>query len=767
MNNADGDRAASSASAGSAEWLPRNAIAAAINPHLLGLIKIEAQHEVRQLPAPALLAPARLDIMAKYLYALHHAMGTPTAWSAHVYREHLRVWNQFREGDASGKSSFEDYRESFDRLLKSMSEHGFDESMGLLPVDRDNVIIDGAHRLAAALALGLPVKVARFDAHAGRYDQEYFRQRGLDGEVLDDMALQYCRLDASVRVAVLFPVAQGHDEEILGLLQERGTVFYRKAVTVSREGRANLVRLLYRNEAWLGDGTRPTPGLLHHVNNRFIDYAPVKFIFFTAGNDGDNRGAKARIRALFDLGNDSIHINDTHDQTIAVAESVLNANSLHFMNHARAATTGNFSTLLETYKRWIAGNGLDARRFCIDGSAVLSAYGLRDANDLDYLYAGSPAPASPDALIACHNAELAHYDVALNDLVLDPRNHFFWNGVKFVALHRIREMKARRAEPKDGSDVYRIDALEGRVGWAGRMLKWYYTLPERLHSLRYGTLRAVKRIIPAPLLPAARAIYRFPRVARGWIGPEQRKALYRGFELHYSKGTSLMDAIQDGGTYEPEVTHRLVTALRDAGPALFLDIGANIGLITLNVLAELPEARVVAFEPGAHQAGLLEETVTANRLNERVTVFRSALSYQEGTARFAVHRSRHASGDGFFDTRRAGNTQTVEVPVTTLDTWWHGAGQPRVNAMKIDTEGAELWVLQGGEALLASCRPLVVFELHPKNIRVYPHEPIDVLRFFTRRGYTVRTIAGVEITGDNLGQYLESTNDYVAEAGHV
>ena len=756
----------SHASAATASWLPRSAVADAINPHLLNLLKIEARHEIIRVPPVELLSPARLDVMAKYIYALHRAMGVPSGWGHHVYREHLRVWNRFQEGDQSRKSSFDDYRLSFDRLIEDLSKKGFNESLGLVPVDRDNAIIDGSHRLAAALAAGTPVSGVRFNAQAGQYDSEYFRQCGLGSDVLDDMALNYCRLDARVRVAVLFPVARGRDDEILQLLRNEGAIVHRKAVTISHSGRANLVRLLYRNEPWLGDGSRPTPGLLHHVNSRFGGFEPVRFIFFVGGNGAANRAVKERIRSFFELGNDSIHINDSHEQTVSIAESVLNSNSLHFLNCARPRAAANFRALFDTYKRWITDRGLDARRFCVDGSAVLAAYGLRDANDLDFLYAGHPLPPSPDPLVSCHNDELSHYDAALADLVMDPGNYFYCEGAKFVALHLIRGMKIKRAEAKDASDVYRIDALEGRIGWAGRLLRWYYTLPERLYSLRYRALRAVKRTIPPPLLPAVRAIYRFPKVVRGWLGSDRQIVHYRGFELHYSRGTSLMDELGHGRVYEPGVTRDVVAALRGTSPALFLDIGANIGLITLNVLAEVPAAHVVAFEPGSHQVELLHRTVTANRLDDRVTLVRSALGNREGTAHFAVHRSRHASGDGFLDTRRAGRTRTVEVPVTTLDRWWRGVGSPRVNAMKIDTEGAELWVLEGGEEMLASCRPLVVFELNLQNIRVYPHEPIDVLRFFHRHGYTVRTVTGDTITEGNLARYVESGNDYVAEPGN-
>ena len=445
---------------------------------------------------------------------------------------------------------------------------------------------------------------------------------------------------------------------------------------------------------------------------------------------------------------------------------MLNANSLHFLNNARSGRLRNFSELFRNLKDWIAQEHLDGRMFCVDGSAVLAAYGLRDANDLDYLYAGVPVVHGPSALVSCHNAELSHYGAPLDDLVMDPRNYFFFDGVKFLAIHIIREMKSARGEAKDSSDVYRIDALEGKVGFAGRMLKAYYTFPERAYSLRFQALRLIKHTIPTSLLPLARALYRLPKLMRGWVGPEEQVAIYRGSELHYSKGTSLLEWIQGGQVYEPEVSRQLVQALKDKPSPMCLDIGANIGLMTFNILAEVPLAFVVAFEPGPHQGEFLEKNVLVNRLNDRITVIRSALSNRIGTAQFSVHRSRHASGDGFFDTHRAGRTETTEVPVTTLDSWWQAVGQPKIDAVKIDTEGAELWVLEGGKEMLDQCHPFVVFELHPKNIRVYPYKAVDILHFFGQHNYIVKTMVGTLISEDNLERHLEASNDYVAVFRH-
>jgi hypothetical protein len=120
------------------------------------------------------------------------------------------------------------------------------------------------------------------------------------------------------------------------------------------------------------------------------------------------------------------------------------------------------------------------------------------------------------------------------------------------------------------------------------------------------------------------------------------------------------------------------------------------------------------------------------------------------------------TGSPFHDTHRAGRTHTIEVPVTTLDTWWSAANRIPVDAVKIDTEGAELWVLRGAEELIRACRPSIIFELHPRNLRVYPHTAADVLHFFENRGYTVTALDGVRVTQHTLDRQLESCNDYAA-----
>ena len=96
--------------------------------------------------------------------------------------------------------------------------------------------------------------------------------------------------------------------------------------------------------------------------------------------------AKMAIRALFPAGQDAVHSTDTHEEALRAAGYLLNANSIDLLNRAPARSFPRFERLVAAFLGWIAEHGLDRREFCLDGSAVLAAYGVRDCADLDFLH---------------------------------------------------------------------------------------------------------------------------------------------------------------------------------------------------------------------------------------------------------------------------------------------------------------------------------------------------------------------------------------------
>jgi len=211
------------------------------------------------------------------------------------------------------------------------------------------------------------------------------------------------------------------------------------------------------------------------------------------------------------------------------------------------------------------------------------------------------------------------------------------------------------------------------------------------------------------------------------LGRSEYFILYCGYKLFYSRGMNIIGRIRGGKIFEPEMVKAIALDLNVSGERhpLFLDIGANIGLVSLYILSTT-QAVIYGFEPGPHQSSLLEKTISVNGLDSRLHLEKVALSNKTGKNTFFVHDSKDVSKDGLANTGRGSLASSIQVMTRTLDEWWLGAGKPRINVIKIDVEGAELLILRGADQVLSQIKPIIYLEIEPKNLRVYSFTVSDV-----------------------------------------
>lgn len=737
--------------------LPGEDVRKVVNPHCLSFLPINAHHRIALRDPKDLHIEKKFDVMAKYIYAKQRMIGGGMKWAKDLYMEHLRCFSNYKEGDGAGKNSFDEYVSRFDSLLDSIVEHGFIKDKGYLPVDRHGIPLEGSHRLAACLLHDKPLYTVEFDVDADNYDYKYFLNRGLGAEVTDPMALELVKKMEDIYVAVVFPLARTNYKKVVNILINYGCVVYEKDVVFSKLGRRNLIKLLYRGENWLGKDGELTKGLLHHSENRFLSSIPVSFLFIKCNNSTLLREAKHRVRSLFNSGNDPIHASDSREDTIRIAELVLNNNSIHHINFARVDyQDGSFIDKFKIFRDIITSGYHDKNMYCIDGGGVLALYGIRKTRDLDYLHYNNDIITKKGSDISSHNDQMCYFDDDIGGMIFDPKNYFYYEGVKCISIDNVKKAKVRRRCKKDCDDIKYIDSLQKKVSW--NMITNGFLMLNRWKLIRsnlfnYGVFK-IKRMIPKKLYPIAKKIYKIPLYAKEYCGPYNRVMNYKGYRLHYTRGTSLIKRIWRDETYEPEVTYKIIEELRKSKNPVLMDVGANIGLMTLNVVAALPNVEIYAFEPGVKQCNCLNKTVINNKIENNVTVYRQALGNNKGQSKFYVHKEKHSSGDGFIDTKMAGKTKIDYVNVITVDGWWRSSNFKKVDVIKIDTEGSELWVLQGAKKFISQCRPKIFLEIGRKNVKVYPFRPHDIYNFLNDMQYLVYTIAGLKVDEYSLDEVL-------------
>jgi FkbM family methyltransferase len=102
----------------------------------------------------------------------------------------------------------------------------------------------------------------------------------------------------------------------------------------------------------------------------------------------------------------------------------------------------------------------------------------------------------------------------------------------------------------------------------------------------------------------------------------------------------------------------------------------------------------------------------------------------------ATSRSFLASGStGLGST--AGYRYHVDVVVETGTLDRLCAELPRLDFAKIDVEGGELHVLEGGRQTIEKFRPVLLVEIEARHTDRYAHSPDDVVEWLTSRGYTM------------------------------
>ena len=237
---------------------------------------------------------------------------------------------------------------------------------------------------------------------------------------------------------------------------------------------------------------------------------------------------------------------------------------------------------------------------------------------------------------------------------------------------------------------------------------------------------------------------------------------YEGFRLNFSKDTSIVERFKRDGSYEPEFIHHLVETLKEQSSGAFLDIGANIGMIALSVLKHCPNIMIYAFEPGPHQFELLQKTLSDNKLSEKIKAYDIALKDETGEATFQIHDSEDVSGDGFSDSQRGGKTYAITVKTEKIDNWWNENGRPEIGTLKIDTEGAELWILKGAHEMIMDQQPVLYLEINDKNIRNYPYEIDDLLRHIKALNYTIDSLDGEAVTSENILSFIKQNDTFIA-----
>ena len=158
-----------------------------------------------------------------------------------------------------------------------------------------------------------------------------------------------------------------------------------------------------------------------------------------------------------------------------------------------------------------------------------------------------------------------------------------------------------------------------------------------------------------------------------------------------------------------------------------IDVGANIGETVLaSSIAVGTNGRVFAFEPHPKVFGFLQDNLRLNEIRN-VQLFNLGLGDTRRTVLFSDDRRddmNRVTGD------ESGLTITLEALDPIL------VDCPRIQLLKVDVEGYEMFVLQGGrETMLRSA--CVYFEVSESHFEQFGYTTAMLLELIFRSGFQI------------------------------
>jgi len=201
-------------------------------------------------------------------------------------------------------------------------------------------------------------------------------------------------------------------------------------------------------------------------------------------------------------------------------------------------------------------------------------------------------------------------------------------------------------------------------------------------------------------------------------------------------GNGLSKQLFIGGCYEPNEMAFVNCFLKPG--MVFIDAGAHEGLYTL-LASRLVGAtgRVYACEPSCREFERLQQNLTLNKIMN-VVALRVALADYEGEGQLTIADSEHSGQNtlGRF-AYQVSTLREERVSVRRLDDLAAEKRLTRVDLMKLDVEGAEGRLIDGGRKVISDLRPVVLFELADSSLSAQQGSARELRRLFRSLSYSI------------------------------
>jgi hypothetical protein len=315
----------------------------------------------------------------------------------------------------------------------------------------------------------------------------------IDIEDREAIMIQYIKCREKTRIVTLFGSALRSLNEITELLEEFGKIYYIKTINLNKHGMRNL--MFWHHDDFSYDERLVFIEKKLSSIDVVDDNNSVCIIIF---DDVESKNAvikqelKIKLMEILSLNEETImdlfHINEYFYQTVEVVELLLNKNSVNMLNEQDckmfASDKFSISNLkIQTLRKLIYSNMslLEIDRLLLMNDVVLYAYGIRPFESIDTMMIGTKENDSKMltdyfSKFFCNKESKLFFlnggycsknekkksgqaKYTTKDLVLDPVNFFYFQGIKIIRFSLEMVNKIIRNSTEDQVDFMMMNFL--------------------------------------------------------------------------------------------------------------------------------------------------------------------------------------------------------------------------------------------------------------------------------------------------------------------
>lgn len=179
--------------------------------------------------------------------------------------------------------------------------------------------------------------------------------------------------------------------------------------------------------------------------------------------------------------------------------------------------------------------------------------------------------------------------------------------------------------------------------------------------------------------------------------------------------------------------------LAECGGGVFVDVGANIGAMTVLAHSTGRVSSILSFEPSPRYCDAWHRNVLANHV-DNATLFEAAVGDYDGTVQFRMDPRMPLNGK--IDRGKVHfSTNTEKVRILRLDTICASLNVDSIALLKLDVEGAEPLIIRGAQGILSSGRVRsILLEFIVEFMEDMGEDPYEFVNLLTRLGFTLYSI---------------------------